>query len=87
MEITFVPIKAAGQQFIVKRGETETLVFQTRTLMSQYQGFLFGIRTKKLYAEWDTMQPDLEKAIATLKKAGDFLNQMYDLFTQSDLSS
>ena len=79
MEITYTyePIKDAGQQFITKRGEIETLVIQTRVLMNGYQGIVFGIRAKQLFIEWETMQSDLEKAITILQTAGDFLNHIY----------
>lgn len=59
MIISIEPIQVAGQQFTVKRKEIEALIFQTRTLMKGY----LGIRIRD---NWDSIQPDLEKAIVSL---------------------
>ena len=70
MEIDIELIKEAGQQFTSKRLEIEALVFQKRKLMNYYSG-------SRIRAKWDTIQPDLDKAIVSLQAAGDLLNQFY----------
>jgi WXG100 family type VII secretion target len=79
-------VASTGQQFNSKRGELESLVNQSRSLMNNLQGQFTGRRATAIFNEWQTMQPNLTNAMQTLQQASDLLRRASTEFGQVDSS-
>jgi len=77
-------IDSIGSQFHVKSSEIETLITQSRSLMSSLQGQFMGQRASKIFTEWEDLQPNLLNAVESLQIAGDLLKRSAMEFSAVD---
>jgi len=86
IRIDTAQVDSTGTQFLSKRGDLEGLVSQARSLMNSLQGQFTGHRASAIFAEWESMQPNLQAAIVTLQQAGDLLKRASQEFQIVDTS-
>jgi WXG100 family type VII secretion target len=86
IRIDTAQVDSTGTQFLSKRGDLEGLVSQSRSMMNGLQGQFTGQRASAIFAEWESMQPNLQAAILTLQQAGDLLKKASQEFGIVDAS-
>lgn len=73
-----------GNQFRTKAGELEALVNQAKGLMNSLEGAWMGQRKNTTFAEWNSMQTNLQNAIQTLHQTSQLLVRAASDFAQVD---
>jgi WXG100 family type VII secretion target len=77
-------VTSAASRFDKERGDLETLLGNTRTLMNNLQGQFKGQRAQKVFGTWQDIQPNLNGAVQALDAAGKLLKQAASDFSQAD---
>ena len=78
-------VEQTSSQFAAKHSDLQQLIQFARNQVSALQGSFQGNRATKFYGEWDSMQPGLEEALASLQRASELLKAAAAAFRQADL--
>jgi WXG100 family type VII secretion target len=77
-------IQTTSSQFFQKQQELEGLINQAKSQMASLEAEFKGTRATRIQGEWQQMQPQLVKAIESLKTAGDLLKRAALAFEDVD---
>lgn len=77
-------VQSVGTQFSTKRDELEGLVSQANTMLNNLFAAFTGARAGAIQNEWQSFQPKLRDAIATLEMTSGFLTRAANDFRDAD---
>jgi len=78
-------VEQTSSQFAAKHSDLEQLIQQARNQVSALHAAFQGNRANKFYGDWDSMQPSLDQALASLQQASELLKSAATAFRQADL--